>query len=365
MRFEKCVNAVSIKEDYVDFNLTWLDMPFYLKENETFIGSIEDLKLVWCKEWDVWFEIYVEVTEESDVVKNVNAKSLGEAELSQTNLYGVEINTDTDKARIDYKAEHPTIFYRNDPELKKASLLHRVLEKVPHYTIEYVAESLIKITKVPEFTFDGTSIYDSLQTIAEEYDCIFVINSGTNENGKIARGISAYDLESWCKDPKCGHRDTYFKVCPKCGGKNGHGVDPGYGKDTTIFVSTENLADNITYSTDTDSVKNCFKLEGGDDLMTATIVNCNPNGSGYMWHISDLTKRDMSQEMVAKLDAYDDNYNKIYNGYTPEDNIISENESRTFVFGTDFQINDVFRFVYIENEENMGDCALSQASKLK
>lgn len=46
MRFEKCVNAVSIKEDYVDFNLTWLDMPYYLKENETFIGSIEDLKLV-------------------------------------------------------------------------------------------------------------------------------------------------------------------------------------------------------------------------------------------------------------------------------------------------------------------------------
>ena len=46
MRFEKCINAVSIKEDYVDFNLTWLDMPYYLKENETFIGSIEDLKLI-------------------------------------------------------------------------------------------------------------------------------------------------------------------------------------------------------------------------------------------------------------------------------------------------------------------------------
>ena len=46
MRFEKCVNAVSIKEDYVDFNLTWLDMPYYLKEHESFIGSIEDLKLI-------------------------------------------------------------------------------------------------------------------------------------------------------------------------------------------------------------------------------------------------------------------------------------------------------------------------------
>lgn len=47
MRFEKCVNnAVSIKNDYVDFNLTWLDMPYYLRENDSFVGSMDELKLV-------------------------------------------------------------------------------------------------------------------------------------------------------------------------------------------------------------------------------------------------------------------------------------------------------------------------------
>ena len=47
MRFEKCLNnTVSIKSDYVNFNLTWLDLPFYLKENDLFIGSMDELKSI-------------------------------------------------------------------------------------------------------------------------------------------------------------------------------------------------------------------------------------------------------------------------------------------------------------------------------
>ena len=47
MRFEKCAtNVVSMKKDYVNFNLTWLDVPFYLKENESFIGNMNDLRLI-------------------------------------------------------------------------------------------------------------------------------------------------------------------------------------------------------------------------------------------------------------------------------------------------------------------------------
>lgn len=45
MRFEKCLpNTVSMKFNYVNFNLTWLDMPFYLKEHNYFIGNICELK---------------------------------------------------------------------------------------------------------------------------------------------------------------------------------------------------------------------------------------------------------------------------------------------------------------------------------
>lgn len=47
MRFEKCLpNTVSMKSDYVNFNLTWLDLPFYLKENDLFIGSMNELERI-------------------------------------------------------------------------------------------------------------------------------------------------------------------------------------------------------------------------------------------------------------------------------------------------------------------------------
>lgn len=44
MRFEKCgTNVESIKNEYVNFNLTWLDMPYYLMRNDLFIGNMDEL----------------------------------------------------------------------------------------------------------------------------------------------------------------------------------------------------------------------------------------------------------------------------------------------------------------------------------
>lgn len=44
MRFELCADGVSsIKHQYNDFNLTWLDLPYYLKEHEYFMGTIDEL----------------------------------------------------------------------------------------------------------------------------------------------------------------------------------------------------------------------------------------------------------------------------------------------------------------------------------
>lgn len=269
-------------------------------------NKIKDFKLIYCPEWDVWFEIYVEIEEDNEVVKNISGKSLGEAELSQVNLYGVEINTDVDISRDDYT---PTIiFNESNPS---ASLLNRILEKAPHYTIAHVDSTIARLQRT--FTFDGKTIYDVFQEISEEIHCLFVINSGTNANNQIAREISVYDLESYCNN--CHHRGDFYAVCPECGSKN---IRHGYGEDTTIFVSTNNLADGITYSTDTDSVKNCFKLEAGDDLMTATVVNCNPNGSSYLWYISDEVRSDMSDALKTRLAQYD----ALYERYQNTENIV-------------------------------------------
>lgn len=258
--------------------------------------QVESLKLVFCPEWNMWFEIRVEINEDDTTIKNVEGRSLGEAELSQALIHTTEINTEDDILRDDYK---PTVLWNaGDPQ---ASLLNRIMEKVPHYRIKHVDESIKRIQRT--FSFDNISVYDAFQEIAEEIKCLFVIETKTTDNKPIDRTVSVYDLETVCND--CGCRGEFIDTCSKCGSKN---VKSGYGNDTTIFISTDNLADNINYSVDVDSVKNCFKLAAGDDLMTATIRNCNPNGSDYIWFFDPRTMENMSKELTSKLDEYNSQY---------------------------------------------------------
>lgn len=281
------------------------DVPLSLVNNK-FWEQIKDFKLAWAREWNILFEVYVELNEADETIKNISAKSLGEVELSQIKLYNIEINTETDIEREDYE---PTIIF--DEGNTETSLLNRIMEKAPHYRIRHVDSSIANLQRT--FEFNNTTIYDAFQRIAEEVDCLFVIRCYLDADGKVVREINVYDLESNCLE--CNHRGEFSDVCPECGSKN---IKVGYGEDTTIFVSTENLANNITYSTDEGSVKNCFRLEAGDDLMTATLVNCNPNGSGYIWYVSDDMKEDMSEELVKRLNEYDEIYDYYYREHKME-----------------------------------------------
>lgn len=291
--------------------------------------KIVDFKLVYCQEWDCWFEISVELDEATETVKTVFCTQLGQAELSQIMLYNIEINTEEDIARDDYIL--PTVLYRENgllgggitqseaakleklgislpyEDYKESSLLHRLLkDKAPHYSIVSIDKSIKRVQR--SFSFDGTSIYDALQEIGEEIGCLFVFNSNSNNSGKIQRTISVYDLQQYCND--CGYRGEFTDKCPKCGSTN---IINGFGEDTLIFVTSDELGSaGIELTTDTDSVKSCFKLEAGDDLMTATIRNCNPNGTDYIWYFSDSIKEDMSDELVEKLESY----NKLYEYYS-------------------------------------------------
>ena len=261
-------------------------------------NKIKDYKLVYCKEADLWFQAKVDIDELSNAVKNVSCVQLAQAELSQIMLYNIEINTENDIARDDYVS--PTILY-NDSD-HSVSLLHRIMEKVPHYQIIYVSSTITNIQRT--FTFDDISLYDAFQNIAEEIGCLFIFHSDTDNNGNIRRGISVYDLESYCSN--CGNRGHFINTCPKCNSTN---ILEGYGEDTTIFITADELGNDIKFTSDTDSQKNCFKLEAGDDLMTATIRNCNPNGTDYIWYIPDYIKEDMSTALVSKLSDYETLYN--------------------------------------------------------
>lgn len=259
-------------------------------------NRIVDFSIIWCREWDVWFQAEVTLQEGNGSIKQVSCSSLGEAELSQVYLYGQEYNTEDDISREDYVPTH--LYDAGNPS---ASLLTRIMEKVPHYSIRHVDDRIASIQRT--FSFDKISIYDAFQEIAEEVDCIFVIDSGSDSDGSIKRSVSVYDLEAYCVS--CHKRGIFDHRCSECGSTD---VLPGYGEDTAIFISDVNLAEEISLKTDTGSVKNCFRLECGDDLMTATVRNCNPNGSQYIWYISDETKDDMSDELVTRLQSYDTAY---------------------------------------------------------
>lgn len=268
-------------------------------------GKLLDFKSVWYKEIDEWFEIQVTLDDNDATRKDVTCTSLCEAELSQVNLFNVEINTEEDIAREEYT--EPTVFYNE--EKPEASLLNRILDKAPNYAIAHVDESLKNIQR--KFSFDNNSVYDCLMDVADEVECLFIFNSNSNTDGTIARTISVYDLLNYCRD--CGTRFNSGSICTKCGGNK---ITPGYGDDTGIVVMRENLSDSISYSTSKDSVKNCFRLEAGDDLMTATIRACNPNGSNYIWYLSDDMRSDMSDELIQKID----DYNAAYSAYQTSHN---------------------------------------------
>lgn len=265
--------------------------------------DIRDFRLVYIPHLDTstfnpWYEISVEVDENDCTIKHCQGVHLQEAELGQLTLNGVEINTEDDIARDDYS---PTIIY--DPKNPEASALDRILkDKASHYTIVHVDSSIANLQRT--FSWDGSSIKDAFDDIANEVECLFKYGEYTNNDGKIHRTISVYDLNDRCME--CGERGSFTtRVCPKCGSAN---INYGYGTDSGIFLSHENFAGDITYSSNKDSVKNCFRLVAGDDLMTATIRNINPSGSQYIWYLSDSVRADMSHALQDKLKAYDTEY---------------------------------------------------------
>lgn len=301
--------------------------------------QLVDFKLIYIPELKERFEIAVTVNEEDpdDLSKSITGTALCESELSNINLHGVQINTETDMTNDLYDENFPTVLYR-DPDdydsednlkiwakskydylkdktaypttvsviarkkyiLTHASLLHRVLEKAPHYSIAHVDSTLRELSTVHEFTFDGTDTLSALKNdIAEAYHCLFSFNSEQ-------RTISVYDLYSTCTE--CNYRGDFLDTCPECGSTK---VINKYGEDTNVLINSTNLTKSITLESNQDSLKNCFYVTGADDLMNATIRNINPNGSQYIYYFSDDVLSDMPDNLKNKLKSYDTLYNEI------------------------------------------------------
>lgn len=334
------VSGLTYKNNFNDANeVSFKIHKFNDEKKHPLWDSIVDFKIIYIPQLHERFEISITTSEEdpNDVSKSITGTSLCEAELSQITLRNVQINTETDMTNPLYDENFPTILYR-DPEeydsvenlaiwtkskydylkdktaypteesviarkktiLKHASLLHRVLEKAPHYSISCVADTLKKLKTVHEFTFDGTDILSALKdTIADDFHCVFIFDS---EN----RTISVLDLYSTCNN--CGYRGDYMDECPECGSNN---ITNKYGEDTNILINSTNLTTQITLDSNSDSLKNCFYITGADDAINAAIANVNPNGTQYIYFFSNDTLADMPTELQSKLRSYNTLYDEI------------------------------------------------------
>ncbi len=272
-----------------------------------------DLKIVDVKGFGR-FEISVDYTDNTKTEKSIHGYSL-EVELGQIPLYELHINDDdamdmelTEYSQDNYDSEGnyiPTVFY--NPDKPANSLLHRVLaDKAPHWSIGYVTPYIaLSEEEQPEpvtsfqrtYTCDGETIYDFLTgTVAEESNVVFIFDT-------INRRISCYSL---CD---CIDQETRDILA--------HGI----GEDTKILISKNKLANEITISSDKDSVKNCFRIEGGDDVITDMVRVVNMNGSNYIYQFSNFQYDDMSPGLVEKIKSYQELMEENKDIYYGEDGI--------------------------------------------
>lgn len=265
--------------------------------------KLTDLQLIYIPEKSEYYEISVTEDEnEEGLFKTVSGTDLCSCELGQIILRNLEFNTESDIERDDYKPCH--IYDNTDSSTIADSLIPRILkDKAPHYRIKHIDKSLGRLQRT--FSINGTSIIDFLRgSLSEEIDCLVVTDS-------MDRSISLYDTLCSCND--CNYRgDDFDGSCPKCGSIN---YTSGYGSNTNIVVSVENLARDISVSTDKDSIKNCFYITGGDDIMTNMIAACNPNGTNYIYKFSKEQLADMPCELSDKINSYNVLYSRLQPQY--------------------------------------------------
>lgn len=275
------------------------------------------------------FEIEAPITDTDSTIKKIHGQDLCAVELGQSNCT-LEINTEKDYTSTvtpvlaDVK---PTLFYNENDTAH--SLLHRILTYAPHYNIGHVDDSLCGMNR--ELSCSDSSIYDFLTgDVSETFGCIFVFD-------KFKRTINAYDLKDHCLS--CGSHHIIGTECQDCKakGKPANNIEQGYGYNSSAYVDTENLATEMTLTGEKDSLKNCFKLEAGDDIMTEMVGQRLIGGTNYIWTFSNEMLNDMSDELREKytaytklVESYQSRFNTLWNNFNEYTNQVSYYKDNKF-----------------------------------
>lgn len=209
-----------------------------------------------------WYKIHVETNiENTGISKSITANSL-ECMLCNKRLIDFECNT----GEILYDDYVRTIFY--DPSNPKGSLLHRVLNVAPSWSIGHVDASLA--SKQRSFDVDDDDVYSFLTgDVSEAFNCLFIFDT-------FNMTVNAYDLDN-------------------------------YGEDTNIYVSMDNLAQSMTESIDENSIITCYYVNGGDGIY---INEVNPNSTNKIYNF-EYYLPEMEESIQNKVKAYNEKYQSL------------------------------------------------------
>lgn len=209
-----------------------------------------------------WYKIHVETNiENTGISKSITANSL-ECTLCNKRLIDFECNT----GEILYDDYVKTIFY--DPTNPKGSLLNRVLNVAPSWSVGHVDATLAN--KQRSFDVDDNDVYSFLTgDVSEAFNCLFIFDT-------FNQTVSAYDLDN-------------------------------YGEDTNIYVSMDNLAQSMTESIDENSIITCYRVNGGDGIY---INEVNPNSTNKIYNF-EYYLSEMEESIQNKVKAYNDKYQSL------------------------------------------------------
>ena len=267
-KYKKILNAVAI---YDGLKLTCNLNAFQTAEFKIY-RDINGKKQDYFKDFEegmlilipgiAWYEIHVETNiDNTGISKTISATSL-ECKLCDKRLVDFQVNSD-DFEDDDYVV---TTFY--NPTDPKKSLLDRALNVTPNWSVGHVDQSLVD--KQRTFNEDDVNVYSFLtETAAEAFNCLFIFDT-------FNQTVNAYDLDS-------------------------------YGNDTNIFVSMDNLAQNMTETIDQRSIFTCYRVKGGDGVL---INEVNPNGTDKIYNF-DYYLSHMPTELQEKVTAYNSKYQSL------------------------------------------------------
>lgn len=258
-----------------------------------FYNKIEALRLVFVEGFG-YFEIQGPKLSSNGIkeTKQITAYSL-EYTLSQKYLTNFYINTgEIGSVEVTYAEENNTIIVPvtlYNPTSPKLSLLNLILEKVYGWSIGHVDNQLKTLSRT--FEVDRQSIYDFIMNeICKKFNCYVVFDTINNTinfyaEASVAKFVGDGDTNSFIISPPFhdintvsvdGYKTTQWEYNSSTGvitlqekpiaGSRIEVVDKSLEPwETDVFVSFDNLSDEIDISYDADNIKTVLTVTYGED----------------------------------------------------------------------------------------------------